>query len=110
MYSSKRDKRGRTLYFKGHKLISKTEIPDGAVVTDRDFDVERVDQSPPQSAKVQAAPTEETAPQSRDCVVCGEPGTRIRSVNNNMIRLCDDHYERMTVGEIVQVLREKQAS
>jgi hypothetical protein len=105
VYSLKTAKNGRVLYFKDNKLISKNDIPEGTAVLDRDFDldVERVERKP-QNDTIKV----ESEPESRDCVVCGEKGTRVRFVNAKIIRLCEDHYNGMTIGEIAQALRDKE--
>lgn len=111
MYYKKTAKNGRVMYYQGNKLVSKNSIPEEAVIQDRDYELapQLVDARGIESANVNPESPEETQG-SKECLVCGEEATCTRFVNLQVVGLCQDHYHQLTLGEIVQAIREKQTA
>ena len=70
-------------YMKGSKLCKKTDIPADILV--RLLKQEEVDTS-------------------KDCVVCGKPGTEEKTLNFHRYYLCLEDYNTRTTGEIARTI------
>lgn len=112
MYTKRTAKNGRVLHFLNGKLVSQNSIPEDAVVQDLDYELgslevreveiepETVDQDITNNGTFEEEP-------DKVCVACGARSEFQRFVNLQHVELCKDHYDTLTLGEIVQVLREK---
>jgi hypothetical protein len=94
------------MYYKDNKLVAFKDIPETAVILDKDFEVpeETVDQPVQESATVEP----EALPVDTTCIACGKDGEHQRFINLTTVYLCREHYEGLTTGEVVQAMREKQ--
>lgn len=45
--------------------------------------------------------------ESKECIFCGKPGTKIRQFNLMIVNLCDEDYFSKSLGKIAQQLRER---
>lgn len=112
MYSSKTAKNGRTMYFKNNKLISVKDIPEGELVMDKDLEgtgtVDYREVRPDTVEVVEAPPIPQS--DSRDCFICGQTGTTERFIFPRTVYMCQEHYNSLTFGEVVQALREKESN
>jgi len=111
-YESLTDKRGRRLIYavrQGEKkLTSKAKIPEGAFI--RDLDADAGNLTPPVVPPMYVE-AEEYDPEDRSCMLRdGEAGTYRRVVSGEVRYLCREHYFNMSLGELVQFLRDKQVA
>lgn len=85
--------RGRKLYFKENeqgkfKMISVKDIPEDILA----------------SMELQK-PVEETKPEFRKCIFCGQPATEEKWFNREKYYLCLDDYQTKTTGELAEKIR-----
>lgn len=84
--------RGRSLYFrkdeKGFKMVSKSSVPEDILVT----------LEPNKSV-------DDTKPEFRKCIFCGQPATEEKWLNGDKHYLCFDDYQSRTSGELAEKLR-----
>lgn len=73
-------------YWKDGKFIKKTDIP---------------------ASVYQALEINPQYDNSRECIFCGVPGTKIRQFNLMVVNLCDEHYFNKRLGQIAQHIREQ---
>lgn len=76
-------KNGRTMYYLDNKLTSKQKYEEwesGSVAVKEK--------------------TDEAA-----CLFCGKEPSRTKFVNLKMVKLCEDHYQEKTTGEIAERMR-----
>lgn len=92
-YKQTKGPKGRFLYFKDGKMISKAAVP--AEILD--------------TLQLQK-PVDDTKPEFRKCIFCGDRGTEQKLINLQSVDLCFEHYHNKTTGEIVQHLREQGAT
>lgn len=112
MYTKRTAKNGRVLYFLNGKLVSQNSIPEDAAVQDLDYEVKDLELPVVEIETETVDPdisTNDTFNQepSAGCVACGARSEFQRFVNLRNVDLCKEHYDTLTLGEIVQVLREK---
>lgn len=94
MYKVRDGARGRKLYFHNGKMISQKDVPEEVMAKLLFSDqIEETMIAPPEPDKV--------------CIVCGEHGDKTRFVNLQTVVLCEEHYYSMTMGKIVQHMKEK---
>lgn len=104
---------GRTMWFVDGKMTGANMIPEDVV---RDLqstgtlDLPEGEDTPgePQQQSPEDKPREKAKPAKRTCLVCGEPGTHSKYVSEITVYLCDEHYAKLTTGEIVNLAREKE--
>lgn len=133
VYSSRTAKNGRVLYFKDKKLVAKADIPEETAIVDLDMvsadapkktqaevlaerfagsDVELAgDARPTQTASAKVVAEPETKAEVKipeTCLVCGAPGEHGRYLNGQTLNLCTEHYQGTTLGELAQLIRERQ--
>lgn len=103
VYTTKTAKNGRTLYFKNGRLTAFTKIPEGVILVDTDTgaQVETVAPSVPKNDTVPVVTAE-----GRQCIYGDGAGEYERFVNGRAAYLCENHYSTMSLGRIVQQLRE----
>lgn len=88
IYKQSKGPRGRWLYFKNGKMISKNSIPEDIL-----FGME------PEK------PVSDQLPEFRKCVFCGQPATEEKWLNGEKQYLCLDDYNTRTSGELAEKLR-----
>lgn len=103
---------GRDMYYMNGKMVKQVEIPlsvqnmlePGVELilpsAGEGDDAETVDQTPVNSPLLGKSEDRTT------CIFCGEPATRIRFVNLQNAKLCEEHYSNHTTGEIAAQMRE----
>lgn len=98
MYVESVTKKGITQYRKDGNLISRAEFEASAPVHNPEQEtVAQVEASEPQL---------EADKPKRVCIFTGEPATRQRLINGQLVWLSEEMYNTKTTGEIVQHLRE----
>lgn len=95
---------GRSMYFKNGKMVSLDQIPVDILPRLEDG-VELQMGSPVEEAETvdDTIDNEVKLTKSEDrktCIFCGEPSTRIRYINQQNAKLCDEDYNNNTTGEI----------
>lgn len=70
-------------YWKDGKFIKKTDIP---------------------ASVFQNLQTNPEYDDSKECIFCGQPGTKIRQLNLMIVNLCDIHYFEKRLGQIAEHL------
>lgn len=80
--------RGRQLFFRDGKLISKKDVPEDIL-----------------SGMELQKPVDDTAPEFRKCVFCGLPATEEKWLNGAKQYLCLDDYQTKTTGELAEKLQ-----
>ncbi len=68
-------------YWKDGKFIKKADIP---------------------AQVFQALETNPSYDESKDCIFCGLPGTKVRNYNLMVVHLCDEHYIEKRLGQIAE--------
>lgn len=81
------------MYFKNGKLVSQKIVPQ--VVKDADYDLEIV--LPDEPIQVEEV---------KECLACGEEGTKRKYLSGVNFRLCDEHYTLKT-GALAKLMQEK---
>lgn len=92
-YTLKISVKGRPMYYKENKLVSKNDIPQ--VVLNNILPGEPYDY-------VLEGPQEIV----KECLFCGAFSNLTRMVNGKVIVLCDSHFYSESLGKIVQKVRE----
>lgn len=106
---------GRTMYYRNGKMVKQSEIP----LSIQNMLEPGVELKLPSPGEDDNAEPDQTVDQdsvnspilgkSEDrttCIFCGEPATRIRFVNLQNAKLCDNDYSNHTTGEIAAQMRE----
>lgn len=88
IYKQSKGPRGRWLYFKNGKMISKSNIPENILST---MEPEK--------------PVSDQQPEFRKCVFCEGPATDEKWLNGSKHYLCFDDYQERTSGELAERLR-----
>jgi uncharacterized protein YkvS len=96
-YTKKEATNGRMLFFKNGRLTAESDIPEGTVIEDL---------TPMQSKETLAGDVQESPIVEAQCAFGDGKGTRQRLYNGQTIRLCQAHYETVTLGKIAQHVRE----
>lgn len=95
IYKQSKGPRGRKLYFAkdkgGFKMVAKSSIPEDILAT---MELEK--------------PIDDTLPEFRKCIFCGELGTERKLINGQGVDVCLEDYYSKTTGEIVEQLRDKE--
>lgn len=93
IYKQSPGPRGRTLFFAAgedgkYKMVAKNTIPEDVL---RTMELQK--------------PVDDTKPQFRKCIFCGQLATEEKWVNQARIYLCLDDYQTRTTGECAQQVR-----
>lgn len=88
VYKQSPGPRGRVLWFRDGKMISKKDIPADVLST---MELQK--------------PVDDTKPEFRRCIFCGLPGTEEKWFNKEKYYLCLDDYQIKTTGELAEVVR-----
>lgn len=88
VYKQSPGPRGRVLWFRDGKMISKKDIPEDVLST---MELQK--------------PVDDTKPEFRKCVFCGQPATEEKWLNGEKQYLCLDDYNTRTSGELAEKLR-----
>jgi hypothetical protein len=96
---------GRRMFYRDGRLIRRLQVPQEELVRiQREMEVqgiETVDDDEDETAIVEPEPAPD------ECLVCGQPATRQRFANLQLLHLCEEHYFKCTLGYLVITLREK---
>lgn len=88
IYKQSKGPRGRYLYFKNGKMISKKDIPEDILQT-----------------MEPGKPVSDASPEFQKCIFCGSLSTDPKYINGQKVNLCLDDYHGKTTGECVEQLR-----
>lgn len=115
-YRKKVTKKGTQLFYRDNERVSKMDIPLGIrrklqAQTRATDDLEPP--YPPTKAELRkerdAQRAEEARlapPPEKECIYDGTEAKLSRSVNGEMVYLCDEHYYSKSLGQVAQQLRE----
>lgn len=89
IYKQSKGPRGRWLYFRNGRMISKNDIPKHIL---ENMEPEK--------------PVSDQLPEFRRCIFCNLPATEEKWLNLKKYYLCFDDYQIKTTGEVAEKVRE----
>jgi hypothetical protein len=92
MYKKVIAKNGKEMFYRGNKLISRTEYESN---TEEAQVVTLVEDAP------EVAELEKT----NSCIFCNRNGKFQRFASGTVVNMCEEHYNLKTLGEIVEQIR-----
>lgn len=92
-------------YNQRFRLVAQADIPDSAQKELEKMGYGVVYNTDPTYV---APPPAKVVEAKRECLFCGQPAKSPRFVNLQMVFLCNEHNQTMTVGKIAQKLKEVQ--
>lgn len=93
IYKQSKGPRGRWLYFRNGKMISKNDIPEHIL-----------------AGMEPEKPVSDQAPEFRRCLFCAQPATEEKWLNGRLNYLCLDDYQTKTTGELAEKVKESVAN
>lgn len=77
-------------YMRNGRLVSESKVPEDII----------------EKLKIDPVYDDSYIEPSKSCIFCGQQSKLSRFINLQHVPICEEHYQEMTVGKIVQKLRE----
>jgi hypothetical protein len=94
IYKKQLGLKGSTVYIKDRRFIKKAYVPGNIMKL-----LETQDEVDDENLKLEAP--------LKECIACGMGAKMYRLIANQPVYVCDGHYQELTLGQVAQVLRER---
>lgn len=92
MYKKVIAKNGKEMFYRGNKLISRTEYESNT----EEAQVATLVEDAPEVAELE---------KTNSCIFCNRNGEFQRYASGTVVYMCEEHYNLKTLGEIVEQIR-----
>lgn len=92
MYKKVIAKNGKEMFYRGNKLISRTEYESNT----EEAQVATLVEEAPEVAELE---------KTKSCIFCNRNGEFQRYASGQVVNMCEEHYNSKTLGEIVEQIK-----
>lgn len=92
MYKKVIAKNGKEMFYRGNKLISRTEYESNT----EEAQVATLVEEAPEVAELE---------KTNSCIFCNRNGEFQRYASGTVVNMCEEHYNLKTLGEIVEQIK-----